>query len=201
VGILRRILLCFLACLGLWLGGLFWFFQQMPAADANPPRADAIVVFTGGPGRLEHGLELLVGNKGKVLFVSGVGKNVRLSELLSRTPSDIRTAVLHIPSQYIMLGHDAENTIGNAEETARWAARQKPDSILLVTAAYHMPRSLKELRELLPRTNIAPAAVFSDNINATWWAVTETRQLILEEYHKYLASIVRHWLIARGKSS
>ena len=65
----RKITLCFVLCMTVWLAGLSWFIAQVPRGPSSDPRsADAIVVLTGGSNRLEYGLQLLAEGKGKKLF-------------------------------------------------------------------------------------------------------------------------------------
>lgn len=194
--LLRKILLSALVVFGVWLGGLLWFMMQIPTENEPLPQADCIIVLTGSKGRLEYGLELLAQGKARVAFISGVGKDVTEGDLLHKAAPDVRKKIASLPADALVLGRDAENTIGNAEETARWAEKQKPVSLLLVTANYHMPRSVSEFQELLPQVKIIPAPVFADNLSlALWWLNADTRTLVLSEYHKYLASKLRHWML------
>ena len=53
-----------LALLALWLGGLIWFSGLLPNdVEAPDRRTDAIVVLTGGSGRLNQGFALLAEQK------------------------------------------------------------------------------------------------------------------------------------------
>ncbi|MDE3059609.1 MAG: YdcF family protein [Pseudomonadota bacterium] len=195
-GTINKIFLCFILCLCLWLGGLAWFVAQIPTQPmAAEQQADAIVVLTGGSLRLEYGLTLLADGKGKKLFVSGVGEDISTQALLKTAPPGI-SQTLAGRTQDIALGHRAVNTIGNATETARWLKKHDYRSILLVTANYHMPRSLEEFGEVTDGVAIIPAPVFPDNFTLTdWWSHTESRILLLSEYHKFLAAKLRHWLL------
>src|SRR5918911_2382475 len=112
---LRRVTLLALAGAIIWLGGLAWFvgsgLMQRPDISA---KTDAIVVLTGGRLRLETGIELLTAGKASKLFVSGVNQQVDREELLrgfGRLPEKVTCC--------IVLGHAADNTFGNARETAR----------------------------------------------------------------------------------
>ena len=193
--LLRRIIFSFIFFLSIWLGGLVWFLWQIPALPSMIyPEADAIVVLTGGTGRLEHGLELLADKRGKALFISGVGKKSTLADLMHYAQPRIRKDVENMP---IVLGHEAENTIGNARETAGWLRKEGYKTIYLVTSNYHMPRSLVEMREVAPDMNFIPAPVFPDDVTlSNWWKEPASRKLVLLEYHKYLASKFRHWLVS-----
>src|SRR4051812_11728514 len=84
--LIRKMLLCFLLCLLIWLGGLLWFIFQIPSHPSdNSGRTDAIVVLTGGSGRLDYGLLLLIEGKSDSLFISGVSQNITLEQLLQQS--------------------------------------------------------------------------------------------------------------------
>src|SRR5215471_483658 len=112
----------------LWLAGLLWFAIP-PSADFREAPTDAIVVLTGGRLRLQSGIELLREGKGRKLFVSGVNQQVDLDELLRVSGNAPDWA-----SCCTALGHDADNTLGNARETAQWMRGQGFRSLRLVTA-------------------------------------------------------------------
>lgn len=193
--LIRRIIYCFLLCLSIWAAGLFWFIGQIPSDPSNETQeADAIIVLTGGSGRLEHGLDLLAQGKGKVLFISGVSKKTQLGDLLHYAPPGIRS---NVASKPIILGHDAENTIGNAKETTEWLHREGHRTIYLVTSNYHMPRSLAEFQEITSDFIFIPTPVFPEEFKRSgWWKDRYSRTMILLEYHKLLASKLRHWLVS-----
>ncbi len=194
---IKKILLWLFALLALWSAGLMWFVAQIPAAAiAASARADAIVILTGGKGRLEYGLQLLAEGKGKALFITGVG-NASREDLLRQAPSDTHDALMALPPEVIRLGHQAENTIGNAEETAHWISSKNIRSILLVTSNYHMPRAVSEFNAAVPGLTLIPAPVFPDNFNMNgWWQRDDDRDRLLTEYHKLLAGKLRHWLVS-----
>jgi len=183
---LKKILWCFVGCFVLWGAGLFWFTGQIPRAQATLPEADAIVVFTGGKGRLEYSLRLLTEGKGERLFISGVGNIRNFEELLRRFPEPLQDNVHALPENAITLGRQAENTIGNAMETANWAKAKNVRSLLLVTSNYHMPRALLEMGEVMPQVALIPASVIDP---------VGYNRLFFSEYHKFLAAKFRHWLL------
>ncbi len=165
-----------------WAGGLVWFAGIIPDSVADhATRTDAIVVLTGGQGRLDSGLQLLAEDRAERLFVSGVYRGIDVKTLLGmfrRTPDGIENRV--------GIG-DAVNTAGNAAETGEWVRRHGLTSIRLVTASYHMPRSLLEFHHALPEVTIIPHPVFSENVKQKeWWAWPGTATLIAREYSKYL---------------
>jgi uncharacterized SAM-binding protein YcdF (DUF218 family) len=170
----------------LWLAGLLWFATP-PAADMRTDATDAIVVLTGGSLRLQTGIDLLREGKGRRLLVSGVNQQVDLEDLL-RSSGNIVDWTLCC----IVLGHAADNTRGNALETARWVHSQGFHSLRLVTAWYHMPRSLLEFDRALPEIDIVAHPVFPDQVKQQhWWAWPGTAALLVSEYVKYLAALSR----------
>ncbi len=171
----------------LWLAGLIWFAAGIPRAPAEPIAAtDAIVVLTGGAGRLGVGFELLHQGRAKKLFVSGVYRGVDVAEILrvsQQTPEALACC--------IAIGHSAVDTTGNARETARWMADEGFASLRLVTADFHMPRSLAEFHRAMPGVTLIAHPVSSDSVHVdAWWRWPGTASLIASEYTKHLVSTV-----------
>jgi uncharacterized SAM-binding protein YcdF (DUF218 family) len=184
------------ALAALWLGGLFWFASSIPdeVADAES-ETDAIVVLTGGSLRVQSGLALLAAGKAKKLFVSGVYHSTDVAALLRIS----RQSPEHVAC-CIVLGHEADNTLGNATETAQWMRQEGFHSLRLVTASYHMPRSLLEFTRAMPDIRIIPHPVFPESVKQDrWWASPGTASLIIGEYQKYLLALARP-LLARGSA-
>jgi len=181
-----RLLVPLLLGLGLFLGGFVAFAFNLPGTPApTSQRTDAIVVLTGGSERLKVGFELLAEGTAKKLFVSGVYRGVEVSELLllsQRAPDELACC--------IALGYDAEDTHGNAQEAAEWMQREGLRSLRLVTAAYHMPRSLLEFRRALPQAEIAVHPVFTEGFREQWWFSPRSTLLLMTEYVKFLAATV-----------
>lgn len=175
-----------------WLAGLVWFIHAIPTAVADPDRmTDAIVVLTGGSLRVESGLALLAAGKARKLFISGVYHGVEVGDLLrlSRQAPD-RVACC------IALGHEAESTFGNARETAQWMRAELFRSLRLVTANYHMPRSLLEFTRAMPGIEIEPHPVFPEiSRGPGWWMRPASFVLLLDEYDKYLVALARPILL------
>lgn len=176
----------FVLFLVLWGLGLMKFADGIPERVADTEtRTDAIVVLTGGSQRLAAGIDLLTLEKGKKLFVSGVyqGMDVRrLLHLVKGTPKGIEDRVA--------IGN-ATNTEGNALETAEWMKREGFRSLRLVTAAYHMPRSLMEFNDAMPGVEVVAHPVFPESVKAEWWAWPGTAALIVGEYNKCLFAWLR----------
>lgn len=162
--------------------------QIKPSEPSN--FLDAIVVFTGGKERIKTAIDLLEKDLAKKLFISGVNKSVNLEEILKQM--NLPYSQIH---DKIFIGYNATNTKENAKETAEWLLDNNFKTILLVTSAYHMPRSYLELNRVMPDLIIYQYPVFAENINyERWWQGSKTTSLMVMEYFKYLAVKLQYWL-------
>jgi uncharacterized SAM-binding protein YcdF (DUF218 family) len=157
--------------------------MQVPSSGEAPEtRTDAIVVLTGGTGRLDMGLRLLEKKFANHLFVSGVARGVDVAALLRvarRAPKELECC--------ISVGYWADDTAGNAAETAGWVNERGFQSIRLVTASYHMPRSLIEFRHAMPAIRIIPHPVYPPRFKRSrWWLWPGTAALLASEFNKYM---------------
>ncbi len=183
---LRWAAIAWFAAGALVLAGLVRFAIP-PAAENRAAPTDAIIVLTGGSLRLQSGVELMREGKARALFVSGVNRRVGLDELLR-----VSGAAPHWLSCCIAIGYQAENTEGNAQEAARWMRRRGYRSLRLVTAWYHMPRSLLEFARAMPDITIVPHPVFPEWAGEPHsWAWHGMAALLIGEYAKYLAVLLR----------
>jgi uncharacterized SAM-binding protein YcdF (DUF218 family) len=172
-------------------GGLVGFAESIPSEPAtDDTTTDAIVVLTGGAARLATGVELLRQGRARKLFVSGVYRGVDVQELLRvqrQSPEEVACC--------IELGYSAESTEGNATETRGWVEREGVASLRLVTASYHMPRSLIEFRRAMPELRIVAHPVLPDSFRRErWWAWPGSLRLVIAEYHKLLAVLLRPYV-------
>ncbi|NQV46603.1 MAG: YdcF family protein [Rhodospirillaceae bacterium] len=196
---IKRLVAGIFVAVAVWAAGLIGFAGGLADKPADESRkTDAIVVLTGGSGRLDEGLRLLSEGKAERMFVSGVyrGMDVRmLLQIMKRDPSGLENL--------IGIGN-ATNTTGNAAETAEWLTNMNYTSIRLVTAGYHMPRSLLEFRHTMPGVQILAHPVFPEHVKVErWWAWPGTMVLVAGEYNKYLLAKLRHFterLLGRGPS-
>ena len=184
----RILPLCMLAAA--WLVGLFLFVDRIPvesdSRDASV-QTDAIIVLTGGRGRVARGTTLLASQAGRWMLISGVGANVSARALIPAARLTAETL-----DCCVTLGRAARNTRENAVETAGWVAENGVTSLRLVTADFHIPRSLLEFRAHLPRVEIITDPVISENVRLDrWWRWPGTAFLLAEEYNKYLAARAR----------
>jgi len=184
----RRLAGMVAAGIAAWGLGLVWFAGAIPGRVADPDTpTDAIVVLTGGSERLAAGLDLLAAGRARKLFVSGVYRGVEVAELLRlsrQAPERLRCC--------ITLGYTAGDTEGNARETAAWMAAEGYTSLRLVTANYHLRRSLLEFARAMPRATVIAHPVFPPGFKREdWWRWPGTARLLAVEYNKYLAALAR----------
>lgn len=191
---LRRTLLVLSIVFFAWAAGLYLFASMIPEPGAAPQvNTDAVVVLTGGAGRVNEGLSLLENGMAKKLFISGVYRGVDVQALLKLAkvaPGNLECC--------ITLGYAADSTRGNASETMEWIEREGYKSIRIVTASYHMPRSLLEFRQVLPaEITIVPHPVFPAGFYAgNWWRWRGSARLAISEYHKYILARLEIMILA-----
>lgn len=172
--------------LAAYVGGFFLFTAEL---DRTPPveveKADGIVALTGGPDRITAAYRLLEQGKGQRLLITGVHPDVDSKSLKEIVPGSAAKFDCCVD-----VGHMAENTIGNADETAEWVHRKNYRSVILVTSTYHLPRAKLELGRAMPGVEIMPYPVFQDTLHLDgWWAYPGTTKLLISEYTKYLLTL------------
>ena len=177
----------------LWVTGLVLFIAELPDSVQQPDRhTDAIVVPTGGSERLQEGMRLLIHGLAAKLFVSGVNVDTKIGDLLASLPASAEMPPAALVDCCIVIGHAADSTMGNAAETAAWMKSEGFSSLRLVTADYHMARSLLEFHRAMPDVEILSHPVFPDQVKrSTWWRSPGTASLLIGEYDKYLLALAR----------
>jgi len=83
------------------------------------------------------------------------------------------------------LDYKAEDTIGNARETASWAKALGYEHIILVTSSYHMPRAEIEIGAAAGRIKITAYPVINPD-GKKWYADGARFKRLLQEYGKLL---------------
>jgi uncharacterized SAM-binding protein YcdF (DUF218 family) len=162
-------------------------FIAFVARALDPPpgaggRSDGIVVLTGGSERVAMGFRLLAEDRADRLLISGAYPGAGLAEIAAAAGLD--------PAPFadrVTIGHAAATTRGNAAEIAAWARARQARSLRVVTAGYHMPRAMLELRRALPATELLAHPVPSAALRAPG-ALWRPRNwgLLFGEYGRYL---------------
>ena len=186
-----RSLVAILVAALIWTVGLLSFAARIETSTpmAEPPSADGIVALTGAGSneRLAAAVKLLEDGKGERMLVSGVNPEA--------SREDIRTvskAVRRLYDCCVDLDFTAADTVGNARETADWARKLDYRSLIVVTADYHMPRAMLELRATMPDVDLRPYPVTTKVVDARrWWRTGRGARLMIVEYSKYLAILGR----------
>ena len=119
----------------LWCGALVWFVQSMPSKSVPASvTTEAIIVLTGGQGRVEHGLEMLAEGAAPVLFISGVGQHVTLMQMLAaHTTREVQEKILTLQPE-IIFDYLADTTQSNADQASEFVQKRRIRSIRLITA-------------------------------------------------------------------
>lgn len=157
-----------------WAIGFLWFVVALPRPAKDGVKTDAVIVPTGGPGRIARGLAVLNAGEAKKMLVSGVDPEVRPGEFAAQfnvSPREMACC--------ITLGFAAVDTRSNAAETAKWVAQNEVRSLRLVTTDWHMRRAAGELDRMLP----GHVTVVRDAVPSQ-----PSMKTLFLEYHKLLAS-------------
>lgn len=154
-----------------WAFGFALFVLMLPG-PADDRRTDAIVVLTGGAGRIQRGMALLQADRAERMLVAGVDRRVLPRELAAQY--DVPESLFR---KRITLGRESVDTRTNAMEAAAWIDARRYRSVRLVTTDWHMPRARFELSHALgPSITLITDAVPSE----------AGLMLLLTEYNKYL---------------
>ncbi len=181
-------LLAFLIATSAFIGGFFVFADQVATAEPpSSPQADGIVALTGETGRIATAIELLGDDSATRLLISGVDPAISVQTLRNAFP-----ASASLFGCCIDIGRAARDTRGNAMEARDWARALGFHSLIVVTSAYHMPRSLSEMNRALPEVEFVPVPVQPTHYNLKAWKRDgATFRLLLIEYVKYILSRLR----------
>jgi uncharacterized SAM-binding protein YcdF (DUF218 family) len=173
-----------------WLNGFAWWLASLRPLSSDPQLAqpinapqgaDAIVVLTGGGGRITAGLELLAAGAAPRMLISGVHNRVDEMQLVRAWGTRYRKLL----DCCVTLGYQAHNTMENATEVASWVQDQQPalTRIYLVTHRLHMRRALYLLNNQMPAgVTLIPYAT-PDPYPPTNWRFW---RYAVGEYHKGL---------------
>lgn len=121
---------------------LFAITLGKPARAAQT--TDAIVVITGGKGRIEHAMDMLADRQAKRMLVAGADPSVTKRDLVNRLGGRERLVRCCVD-----LGSESVDTRSNAEEAKRWLAHNQYRSLRLITSDWHMRRARFEFHKVL----------------------------------------------------
>lgn len=183
--LVRLIMTTALAAAFVLAAGFLYFADEV--ARARPPgnpAADAIVALTGGAGRIEDAVSLLERRSASRLLISGVNERTSPTALAGHSPR-----LAGFMSCCVDIGYEALDTRGNALEAAKWARKRGYDSLIVVTSAYHMPRSLAEMARVLPDVRLIPYPVTPEGQDLAGWPTDgSVFKLLVAEYLKFIVA-------------
>jgi uncharacterized SAM-binding protein YcdF (DUF218 family) len=178
---MKQIVIIGLTTVILWALGLGTFILNTQAlfSDENlPEHAQAIVILTGGEGRITHGLDLFKAGLAQEVLISGVHPNTSDPTIFEQNNIDLG----QIPC-CVTLGRAAKSTAENAIETREWLQERHYNRFILVTSDYHMLRAKMELKFEIPdaQITVSPVPEVYGHIDNP-----ETFYIIIREYNKFL---------------
>ena len=158
----------------------FVLFAVTLGDPAAPGKSDAVIVLTGGAGRIERGIAVMKRGDAKRMLVAGTDPSVTRTDLIRRLKGEARLVRCCVD-----LGSESVDTRSNAEEALRWLDRRGYKSVRLITSDWHMHRAAFEFRKQLGgRVRIIPDAL-----------PTRPRFMtLLGEYNKYVLRRISMWL-------
>jgi uncharacterized SAM-binding protein YcdF (DUF218 family) len=181
-----------------WAAGLFAFADRVNRLTPAPlpAAADGVVVLTGAGSnaRLDAGMAVLEAGLARRLLVSGVNREASREDIRL-----VSKAARRLYDCCVDLGFTAANTLGNARETAEWARAMRFRSLIIVTADYHMPRAMLELKTALPDVRLEPYAAATPALDARRWRESRAGvRLMIREYSKYMTVLGREMVRRLG---
>jgi uncharacterized SAM-binding protein YcdF (DUF218 family) len=162
------------------LGGIWNFL----VVDEKPRPADVIIVISGAPGRVEHGVSLFQqGYADKILFSGGGARNMGRQAMS-----------LGVPADHILLETRSYTTFTNAKYSLEVMQDQGLKSAILVTSSFHTRRASIIFHEFFKGLELTVSAAPYDSVNASnWWKNRDAVMFVVSEYLK----LVYHYLFER----
>lgn len=155
------------------------FVYKTFSYEVRDYNTDAIVVLSGGRGRVDEGVKLFKEGKGEHLFFIGVDPAVKKSDLYPERSGERSGAEVYLEKA-------SRNTLENAIFAREMLLKNNVRSMLLITSRYHMKRSLLILRSILPKDiAIYPHPVANKNSTEQWWSHGGSLRLLFSEFYKY----------------
>jgi uncharacterized SAM-binding protein YcdF (DUF218 family) len=162
------------------VGFVFFAFTLGRPASADVRGTDAAIVLTGGPGRIEHGVDVLRRHQARRMLIAGVDPAVTKTDLAHRIAGSRQWLACCVD-----LGSESVDTRSNAEEANRWLVRRGYHSFRLITSDWHMRRAGYEFARVLG----AKYVIVPDGVRTEPSFFT-----LFGEYNKYLLRRIAAWV-------
>ncbi|MBI4745821.1 MAG: YdcF family protein [Deltaproteobacteria bacterium] len=159
------------------------FINELRLETDEITYADAIVVLTGGAGRVEEGLRLFREGRGGRLILSGVEETSTLDTIFPGR--DLKTSV---DTSRIILDIESRSTIDNAINVKKIAEGRGFKSLVLVTSSYHMKRASTIFSKIISGdVKLYRHPVSGPNFkDEEWWQSRKSLKLVTSEFFKYI---------------
>ncbi|MDH6373276.1 uncharacterized SAM-binding protein YcdF (DUF218 family) [Paenibacillus sp. PastF-3] len=151
----------------------------------SPQPSDAIIVLSGGQGRVEKAAELYKAGYAPYIILSNA------KEITSRSGDMLQTALnLGIPQDAIYTENAAESTYQNAEFTLPIMKEHDLQSAIVVSSDFHMRRVKLLYDRVYKKSEIELTYVGSPSgYNAKrWWSDRNSRETTFNEYAKMIGN-------------
>ncbi len=159
------------------------FINELRVATDEITYADAIVVLTGGTGRVEEGLRLFREGRGGYLILSGVEETSTLDTIFPGR--DLKTTV---DTSRIILDIESRRTLDNAFNVKKIVEDKGFKSLIMVTSNYHMKRAFTILSKTINGdVKLYRHPVIGPNFkDEEWWQSQKSLKLVTSEFFKYI---------------
>ncbi|MBI5902529.1 MAG: YdcF family protein [Deltaproteobacteria bacterium] len=155
------------------------FVRETMGYRTGVEKADAIVVLTGGKGRVEAGLNLLRMEAAGVLILSGVHEDADIDSIYLKKIRDMEKFK-------VILEKRSKSTYENAIEVRRLLGAYDIRSLILITSLYHMKRADYIFSRILPPgVRIETYSVSTPNFDESGWWSGNSLVILLTEFVKY----------------
>ncbi|AIQ70686.1 YdcF family protein [Paenibacillus graminis] len=181
----KRILFLYLPVL-LVLTLCFFGAGRFLQFNQSPKKADAIIVLSGGTGRIEDAVELYKSGYAPYLLLSNS------KEITSASGDMLQTALaLGIPDDAILTEDAALSTYQNAKLTLPIMKQHGFTSAIVISSDFHMRRVKLLFDHVYNHSGIKLTYVGSDSgYNAKrWWGDKYSRETTFNEYTKMIGNL------------
>ncbi|MDR2098669.1 MAG: YdcF family protein [Rickettsiales bacterium] len=199
----RKVILFLLAFLAAYAVGFFAFAYSLDFESPDgEARTDAIIALTGEEKRVVESIRELAKGNAEKLFISGVYRGMPRDRITAATISGLKrgrglAATKESLGARIVVppSRAAENTIENGLESRKWVLDNKIRSIRLMTAYYHMPRSLLVFRKYMPEdVTIIPHPILLSSERPNFMSDPVLARMLFSEYNKYIVTYAWNFL-------
>ncbi|HBS46427.1 MAG TPA: YdcF family protein [Paenibacillus sp.] len=165
--------------IGLLISGSFLSLNQ------SPRQADAIIILSGGSGRVEKGAELYKAGYAPYIILSNSHESTSASGDMLQT-----ALALGIPKDAIFTENEAESTYQNAEFTLPIMKEHDFQSAIIVSSDFHMRRGKLLFDRVYKKSDIELTYVGSaSGYNAKrWWSDRKSSETTFNEYAKMIGN-------------